>query len=676
MVTVDDLVISLTIKETGRLGRLQKQLDSLVGKKGRISGITNLTGGMMYIKRDLKTIIARLKYLMPTEIPRGSKGQVIAAKTTSDLMDKYSRKYAKSLVPQKESDQKRMMEEFGVENIPELEDALESKISDWQYRLEAIMSSEYTGPKAQRLIARFDDMIKRADMDVGRRKELLTSIEAAISEFNVEVAQLLEKVGIKAFPEMFIYRPIKKLIPEAIRQAISRGDYFNLSTIAEKAGITTEEGLEAVKTIEGLASVSESTMDFFESAIKMLKIDLEPKMFTKKAIEKDESEKLKAILAGMFFTYFKTGGKGGIPEKDFRDLFNKLVKNLLGSELKWERVRIDMAILQGDFDTLKDIFGEKMAKAISQQSIYFQEFKKDLTKDDVDQFENYQDYVGDRIAGVSSTIKASFKQLLPNILTKTMNIMQQLAKVGAVSKLTEAQKEKIMEEAMKGLEPEKFVDALDTLLKSMLPGVLSKKDIEKISDSIQSFKDALNVNPNWVDLPGWTQDTGEQIRKIREQTDKIGTDESKKLFDMFLKLRDDLAPKDIMRTPENVKSLVDQLLVVYKGMEEQEEYTEEEKGVLKYSMMKAIVDMKIGEWKALREEYTKYPSMIMEGLKEIKDKTQEFQEVKESQWKKTLLGKMDGLIKNVSEYRSELIKTIGRRDTTPKKDTLPPGFEN
>jgi len=64
MVSVDNLVISLRIDETSNLGKLQKQLEALVGPKGELD--LKLGDGFdPTIKRDIQFIKDRMLYLVP-----------------------------------------------------------------------------------------------------------------------------------------------------------------------------------------------------------------------------------------------------------------------------------------------------------------------------------------------------------------------------------------------------------------------------------------------------------------------------------------------------------------------------------------------------------------------------------------------------------------------------------
>ena len=674
MPTVDDLVISLTIKETGRLGRLQKQLDSLVGKKGRIGGIGSLVGGMMYIKRDLKNIQTRLAYLMPTEIPgqKRPKAMILAAKTASDLIDKNMEKYAEKFISSKQGVVKNFAKALGIKE-EDLGEFFENKLQDWQYRLENIISGGWTSPSAQRFLARINDMISRKEMDVGSRKKLYDAIEASIGEFNAEVAILLEKIGIFAIPEFSLFKMTENVLKSIGDQ--SGALRLNMKDLQEASKITgSAEAEEAYRQIKNIANIPslKDPLTYIEQDFKILGIskeDVKKKMFTEAGVMADP--RLRAMIPSIIQVAARRGEAAGIP-RGFAQAVKTVVDKAVGGAgiigQFYQHVRPDLLLISDDVEKLTDLFGEDIAKQITEGFFQFSEFKKTLSQENADQFIKYQTYVGKRLFGLSSSIQESFKRFVPDILTKTLNIMQELAKAGAISKLSVAEKERIVEEAQKGTRSEELERWLNALSEEFLgtSGVFDEEDRERIKEIIHN----LGLNPNWVDLPNWTQNIGDQIMEIRKQTEKIGTVESNELLEKFLELRDKL---DITMTPENLGAFISGLTSAYhdiKGMP----MPELEKENIKYSMLKSIVDMRITEWKTLQEKYAQFPNLIIETLQGIKNKTKEYQELKEAEWKKTLLGRMEDLIKSVSDYRNELRTTIGRKYTEAPQEKIPREF--
>jgi len=483
MVTVDDLVISLTIKETGKLGKLQKQLDSLVGKSGR-SGIPRFATSLMYIKRDLNTIKSRMSYLMPTEIPGEGRphAMAIAAKTAHDLIGVNIKKYAEKFMSSKQGVQKNIAKALGIKT-EDLQDFFEGKLRDYQYRLENIISGSWTTPSAQKFLANIDDMILRGDMEIGERKVLFNNIEASISEFNSEVAQLLERLGIFAIPEFSVFK-----MTEDVLEAIGGGGSLRLDMdrLLKHAGITgdpkAEKFYEEIKRISNMSTFTDP-VKFIEQAFSKLGIkkgDITKKMFTKAGVKADP--RLKAMIPSIIQVAARGGDTSGIL-KGFAQVVKEVVLKSVKEDSSttfeqfYKYVRPDLMIISDEVEKLTDLFGPDIAKQITTGFFEFSEFKKVLTQQNADQFIKYETFVGKRLIGLASSIQDSFKRYVPDVLTKALNIMSELAKAGAITKLTDVQKEDLIKVATEGLTQEDLLNRIDIILKAMGTAEKERKEI-------------------------------------------------------------------------------------------------------------------------------------------------------------------------------------------------------
>ena len=133
MPTVDDLMISLTIKPTSNLGRLQKQLDAIVGRTGKGVAMRGVGTGFMYLKKDMGEVKAHLshirnvlKLISPKTI--GGVGQTAlhrfqATQIRNVIEETDLSELAKRFIPERESLQRAMAKELDVP-IEELQDAI------------------------------------------------------------------------------------------------------------------------------------------------------------------------------------------------------------------------------------------------------------------------------------------------------------------------------------------------------------------------------------------------------------------------------------------------------------------------------------------------------------------------------------------------------------------------
>lgn len=126
MVTVDDLTISLTIKETSRLGRLQKQLDSIVGKtgKGLAPAFMYLKRGQNFISRDLKFIKKNIMRLRPSKLPTtmSPKEFKLTVATLLKDLNEFPEDFVNKIL--KTKGLKTLKEEFGVKTTKEVREKM------------------------------------------------------------------------------------------------------------------------------------------------------------------------------------------------------------------------------------------------------------------------------------------------------------------------------------------------------------------------------------------------------------------------------------------------------------------------------------------------------------------------------------------------------------------------
>jgi len=303
MPTVDDLVISLTIKETGSLGKLKKEVEALTGKR---MGFGKTIPNLMYLKRDLiglkddtNWIKKRIIFLMPTVIPRSGEKLKETARIAHSLIDTTRESLIDKMATTKEL--KSIMEANDIKTEEELRVFLGEKLNEYQYRLEDIMKGIWTGDKAQKFVVRLNNLISAQALKSGKAKMLLDDIENSIAEMNREIAMLLTEKGLPTVPEFTAWYPekekfIKKYSPLA--RLWSSGEFgYTWNEVENMLGLTSEKSKQTIKDMNELFFTSKNTIDFLKSASKKFGVTLSEATFDLKKIESDEI--LKAIAYGM-----------------------------------------------------------------------------------------------------------------------------------------------------------------------------------------------------------------------------------------------------------------------------------------------------------------------------------------------------------------------------------------
>jgi len=187
---VDDLVISLTIKEGGNLDKLRKQLKTIVGAKGgRIgAGFMFLKKDLITVKRDVKVIKDIVKWLRPTRMPtkqQPKRMRAIAGTLLHDL-DEFAEDIVEKIL--KTPKLKTLKREAGVKTTAELRTVMGASMEGVRETIQDI----------------YDDI---TDLPPYKVEEAITVLDHLIKE-----SQSDRKIGLKH------WRAITKVTPESIYQ--------------------------------------------------------------------------------------------------------------------------------------------------------------------------------------------------------------------------------------------------------------------------------------------------------------------------------------------------------------------------------------------------------------------------------------------------------------------------
>ena len=200
MVSVDDLIISLRIDESSNLGKLQKQLEGLVGPKGEKAVGIGLDADT---KRDLKIIKDRIVKFTP-----------------SVLMDQNLKEAALNLASDLKKDtglRDVLLQRYGI-NILKYETFLEELFNI------ALGISELNSDQQKGFIAEMDHFRKIAVMDKGERKTFITKLSKMMLEkgFHKTVVNALREAGVKMLSKPAVYELTKGSIGKKFDETIER----------------------------------------------------------------------------------------------------------------------------------------------------------------------------------------------------------------------------------------------------------------------------------------------------------------------------------------------------------------------------------------------------------------------------------------------------------------------
>lgn len=472
MPDVDDLIISLTIKEGGKLDNLRKQLKTIVGKTGEKTPEFELDPD---IRRRIYSIDDRIKWIHPVVTPRTNVGIIEALRITRRDLQEYKERASQRI--RRVEPHERDLEDWGVTTVEDLDKVMGEQIDDLILRLNSMIAMGIGGPKAQELNDRIRSLISGLEKEGGYRKSMYDYILKGIKEFQGEIEQLFKKLGIPIISQPGAWKPIMQKFKEIASIRLTGGEE-GPRKIEEFYGIGKEkEVTEAWKKIQGLPFLksTKTIIDFIESAYAIFKKHPEADISVEKIMGDPE---LKAIARGINMMMFResTMGKvGGIPLKEWKDVvMNALIDSYPKLEGKqrelFDYTISDIMVLGGaKIEELLKVFSREQAEKIAKAEMSIVELKNILTKANIDQILKQAKYFGKEPHLLTASIKKSFIDRLPEILVNTINIMKLLEKEGVFKPLSEEELKEIGKKNQKIIEKEIKERKITEIIKEKTP---------------------------------------------------------------------------------------------------------------------------------------------------------------------------------------------------------------
>lgn len=209
MPTVDDLTISLTIKDNSNLDKLRKNVEALM-KTGVIGG-TGGAGGKVQeeikkqitkIKATLNHMDSQMNFLLPTVSPRAK--DVVAqkeyARRVSGGIEMFKSRMADFLSPERIGDRESLAKNLNVENTIEgIQEGVEGLLDKYDTIVQSIAKGKgiLSGGKAKKFL----DLVRSVINDIlsgGSNLTRISEIEKAIPEQLVQTVmeRMMDKLNI------------------------------------------------------------------------------------------------------------------------------------------------------------------------------------------------------------------------------------------------------------------------------------------------------------------------------------------------------------------------------------------------------------------------------------------------------------------------------------------------
>ena len=499
MVSVDDLIISLRIEDTSNLGKLQKQLTTLVGPRGEKK--MDLGGIDPGLKRDLEIIRDRIVKFTPTVLV-GENIKEAAVSLAGDLRTN------KNLTDV-------MLQRYNI-NINKYESFIEELLNI------ATGISEQNDDQAKGFIAEMTKFRMIATMKKGERETMVKKITRMMLErgLHKKIVNVFREAGVKMLSKPLMFELTKKSIGKGFDDVIKEAElgeekdkFAELKEIFNKNSDMLKATSEAYEYMKGeVFDITEITQDMIEKD-KDLRLIIIAQVAA--GIEKSNwmvEQFYKA--AKSYFTKGKAFGVAGAAELD--TVIHKLSQELM------DKIGLEHVVGDKIDENMINFLGE--VKTVAGKAEADMEFTKRVVKQGQDRlffffteftdgFKNYieeqrlkEEYKGKKIGGYKITARLSEKLLgiAPDLDEMLKTAKETLEEQKEEDKKTEKEKE----------EQKEVFAALDEL--TALSG-----DLDEVPDSVDEIKKAMESEKKAAeksrkiieDIKKTTEDTNKEVKK-------------------------------------------------------------------------------------------------------------------------------------------------------------------
>ena len=501
MVSVDDLVISLRIEDTGNLGKLQKQLTALVGEKGDKK--MDLGDISPDIKRELSIIRTELSFISSQTVPGIKEVKELSESLYRDrkILQRTFDAAADRLISEKTDAYQKQLDEYGAGNREELLIRMKETLSNFLGMMELGAMEKLPAKVMQNVDAVAKELIAKEKLADGDRKTLITKMEKAIGELNTMFSKVLTKAGLTHLPEFNLYQIRESWYR---KMGLDKDEMaFDMDTLIGN----NKDVIVEFNKIKDLISKG-NLYDFISASLKKLGITPTKEMFTVKGIMDEPG--LQALARGIFLKSW--GTKYGIPT-GFHEVIRKILEGM-GTSTKemYEKGRPDFLLINNKLEDLKKIFPPEVAKTLS-KLLTFIELKSILSEANKEQFKKYKDMVGEEyLVGVAALVKSSFLDYFPGIKTAMVNIVSKLKELSPEKFKTEEQLKELSEKRMTRETLESLTKDIDEDKSTQYKGL---GDTDKKLDEMEKGQDEAfkKMMEEMSDIKSTGEDTNKEVKK-------------------------------------------------------------------------------------------------------------------------------------------------------------------
>lgn len=477
MTTVDDLTISLTIKDNSNLDKLRKNVEAIM-KTGVVGGAGAGATTRMRTQLDVKfkEVLREIDYLknyvVPVQTPSELKGLgavaggMISHFTLEGMKDKIA-----TILRGKKGGIENIIDRYKLEGPEDVEPFLLRTVDDMIQDLLEVNLEQKNIKKAHQMVNLMKRVLANLKEDQGEGRTLLTAYMKIRDEEKKRMNEYLTKV----------MGDDKHFIGELRMARLQEGAFANkaelLVELGKKMGeIDTEKLAEIEGFFDGIPN-----LPTLEEAFKKLNLDFDKDLFDKNEIGKSEELRaialvwLKRLLDEEWDPDKVTGAMGG-----YISHLNKEFKGVLDKPLFMFAKRLDYLLLGEKGPEALEQLGFKNISDALLQTLESKGTISDLFKEK----DFYEPIAGKVINVIGNQISEAFTDSI-KVNTAILERADMLDTIGKTLEINDARREKLQQELIKVVSEmgvtKKLTGGIDelVLLLKKLQGETGEIDISK-----------------------------------------------------------------------------------------------------------------------------------------------------------------------------------------------------
>jgi uncharacterized protein YunC (DUF1805 family) len=497
MPTVDDLTISLTIKDNSNLDQLRKDIDALLkgGTLPNAGDLSDTTKGMEDLAKALIGIEQQMDFLLPTVSPASTNiaGLRDYGRRVSGNLEKFKSNIASYLTPERLGSLSDLVKDLNLEGagIEDVQAGVEKLVDKYNTIAQALARGELimSGSRAKRWLDTVRDVINRIEGTGG-----LTALR------EIE----------KGIPEDIIQRTLERLL---LKAGVSRRGQFGMYKVGVK-------GEKEEKFEEWLGKPDKPLVDKYRPMFKdkslwtglmkaMKDLGYSPDeldSILNNYMDIKDNDEIKGLISSMYTLY----KEGTIKDLWIPRSFNKLIQEEIGFSVRSSGSRtmtkLDINVLTKDVEKLKEIIpnlSQETIDLIKSTGVMPFELKAFLNAQNLGNIPQQTEIYGSKnLKIIASMITPAIREDLEKMGIEYYTIPDFTDRMIKAGVLSQAQTQEQLKEAMKDVASQMSVNKMIKKINEVIKGISSIASMKELRPLVDVLTQAEEMGiEHGVGLP-------------------------------------------------------------------------------------------------------------------------------------------------------------------------------